>query len=70
VANLKGHSGSINSIKMSSDGSTAMSVGTDKYIRLWDVRTKSAISTLDGTAYTEMNEISFSSMPSLDSSGH
>lgn len=41
IANLKGHSGSIYSIKMSNDGSTAMSVGTDKFIRIWDVRMKS-----------------------------
>jgi WD40 repeat protein len=40
IANLKGHSGSIYSIKMSSDGSHAMSVGTDKFIRVWDVRMK------------------------------
>ena len=39
-ANLKGHSGSINSIKMSADGSYAMSVGTDRYIRIWDLRAK------------------------------
>lgn len=37
-ANLKGHSGSIYSIKMSNDGSYAMSVGTDKFIRIWDIR--------------------------------
>lgn len=48
VANLKGHSGSIYSIKMSSDGSFAMSVGTDKYIRIWDVRTKAAVCSIDG----------------------
>ncbi len=41
VSNLKGHEGSIYSIKMTSDGSFAMSVGTDKYIRIWDIRAKS-----------------------------
>lgn len=32
IANLKGHKGSIYSIKMSNDGSYAFSVGTDKFI--------------------------------------
>lgn len=41
IANLKGHSDSIYSIKMTNDGSFAMSVGTDKFIRLWDVRARS-----------------------------
>jgi hypothetical protein len=36
-----------------------MSVGTDKYIRLWDVRAKSAVCSIDGTAYGDMNEIAF-----------
>ncbi len=36
-----------------------MSVGTDKYIRLWDVRAKSAVCSIDGTAYSDMNEIAF-----------
>jgi WD40 repeat protein len=67
VANLKGHSGSIYSIKMASDGSAAMSVGTDKFIRLWDVRAKQSISSIDGTMYADMNEICFSSSPSLAS---
>jgi WD40 repeat protein len=63
IANLKGHNGSIYSIKMASDGSTAMSVGTDKYIRMWDVRAKSQIAAIDGTSFEEMNEICFSSSP-------
>ena len=66
VANLKGHSGSIYSIKMSNDGSYAMSVGTDKYIRLWDLRTKSSVCAIDGTSYADMNEICYSSSPSTE----
>ena len=65
VANLKGHSGSIYSIKMTPDGSFAMSVGTDKYIRIWDVRAKSHVCSIDGSAYGDMNEISFSPSPSI-----
>lgn len=40
-----------------------MSVGTDKFIRIWDVRMKSQISAIDGTQYSDMNEICFSSSP-------
>jgi hypothetical protein len=36
-----------------------MSVGTDKYIRLWDVRAKAAVCAIDGTSYSDMNEIAF-----------
>ena len=69
VANLKGHKGSIYSIKMSNDGSYAFSVGTDKYIHIWDVRQKAAAASIDGTMYSDMNDISFSTSPSLNSSG-
>jgi WD40 repeat protein len=67
VSNLKGHSGSIYSIKMTADGSFAMSVGTDKFIRIWDVRAKSHVAAIDGTAYAEMNEIAFYQHQVLDS---
>jgi WD40 repeat protein len=67
VANLKGHSGSIYSIKMSNDGSFAMSVGTDKYIRIWDVRSKTSVAAIDGTGHADMNEICYSSSPSVES---
>jgi WD40 repeat protein len=66
IANLKGHSGSIYSIKMTSDGSFAMSVGTDKYIRIWDVRAKAQVCSIDGTAYGDMNEIVFTNSPPAD----
>jgi WD40 repeat protein len=66
IANLKGHSGSIYSVKMSNDGSYAMSVGTDKFIRIWDIRAKSSVCAIDGTKYSDMNEICFSSSPSIE----
>jgi WD40 repeat protein len=65
-ANLKGHGESIYSIKMTNDGSYAMSVGKDKQIRIWDIRAKSSVCSIDGSAYAEMNEICFSPSPSLD----
>ena len=40
VANSKGHQGNIFSIKSSFDGSFAISVGTDKMIKIWDIRCK------------------------------
>lgn len=40
IANLKGHSGDIYSIKASYDGSFAVSVGKDKMIKIWDIRSK------------------------------
>lgn len=68
VSNLVGHQGSIYSIKMTSDGSYGMSVGTDKHIRLWDVRAKAQICAIDGSAYGDMNEIVFTpSAGALDS---
>ena len=63
VANLKGHEGNINSIKASLDGSFAISVGTDKKIKIWDIRTKSYVDSMDGSQFTEMNEISLSQQP-------
>ena len=54
---------------MSNDGSTAMSVGTDKFIRIWDVRMKSQVAAIDGTAFAEMNEICYSSSPLVNSNG-
>jgi WD40 repeat protein len=40
VANLQGHVGNIYSIKTSFDGSFAISVGTDKMIKIWDIRVR------------------------------
>ena len=57
VSSLKGHQGSIYSIKMTSDGAFAMSVGTDKYIRIWDVRAKSHVAAIDGTETTDLNKL-------------
>ena len=57
VANLKGHQGNVNSIKASSDGSFAVSVGTDKKIKIWDIRCKSCVDSMDGDQFSEMNEV-------------
>jgi WD40 repeat protein len=40
VANLQGHQGNIYSIKSSFDGSFAISVGTDKMVKIWDIRSR------------------------------
>jgi hypothetical protein len=51
---------------MTDDGSYAISVGTDKFIRIWDVRAKSHVDAIDGTAYGDMNEIAFYKNPALN----
>ena len=61
VANLQGHSGNIFSIKASQDGSFAISVGTDKTIKIWDIRCKKYVDQMDGQQFSEMNEICLSS---------
>lgn len=66
VANLRGHKGSVYSIKMSNDGAFAFSVGTDKFIQIWDVRQRTAVHAIDGSMYGDMNDISFSSPPPLE----
>jgi WD40 repeat protein len=48
VANLQGHQGNIYSIKSSYDGSFAISVGTDKTIKIWDIRCKKYVDQMDG----------------------
>mmetsp|Transcript_21393 Transcript_21393/g.20565 ORF Transcript_21393/g.20565 Transcript_21393/m.20565 type:complete len:88 (+) Transcript_21393:826-1089(+) len=43
ITNLKGHKGSIYSIKILPDGSSALSVGTDRFIHVWDLRTNQSV---------------------------
>ena len=61
IANLQGHQGNIYSIKSSFDGSFAVSVGTDKMIKIWDIRCKQYVDEMDGRQFSEMNEICLSS---------
>uniref|UniRef100_A0A7S3IKE1 Uncharacterized protein n=1 Tax=Strombidium inclinatum TaxID=197538 RepID=A0A7S3IKE1_9SPIT len=56
-ASLQGHESDIYSIKSSTDGSYAVSVGKDRTIKIWDIRCKSFIGEMDGSGYKEMNEI-------------
>lgn len=65
IANLKGHQGNIYSIKMAYDGSFAVSVGTDKMVKIWDVRCKKFVDEMDGSEFSEMNEICLSSQQSF-----
>ena len=57
VANLQGHQGNIYSIKASYDGTFAISVGTDKMIKIWDIRCKQYVDEMDGRSFSEMNEV-------------
>ena len=61
VANLQGHQGNIYSIKSSYDGSYAISVGTDKMVKIWDIRCKKYVDQMDGHQFSEMNEICLNS---------
>ena len=61
MANLIGHSGDIYSVKASYDGSFAVSVGVDKVVKLWDIRSKSLVGEIDGSHLSEMYEICLSS---------
>lgn len=51
---------------MSYDGSYAFSVGKDKHIMIWDVRAKAAVHSIDGSSYTDMNDICYSSSPNME----
>ena len=57
MANLVGHQGDIYSIKASYDGSFAVSVGVDRFVKLWDIRSKQLVGEIDGTHLSEMHEI-------------
>ena len=63
IANLQGHQGNIYSIKTSFDGSFAVSVGVDKLIKIWDIRCKKYVDEMNGSKFSEMNEICLSSSP-------
>ena len=38
-----------------------MSVGVDKLIKIWDIRCKKYVDQMDGTKFSEMNEVCLSS---------
>lgn len=52
---------------MSTDGSYAFSVGKDKFIHIWDVRSKQSVYSIDGTSYSDMNDICLTSSPAMQS---
>jgi hypothetical protein len=53
---------------MAQDGSFAVSVGTDKKILIFDVRTHKAVATMDATNMSEMYEIALSNQNNFDGS--
>jgi WD40 repeat protein len=64
IASLKGHNGDINSIKMATDGSFAISVGTDNRVLIFDIRASKAVGSMDARGMSEMHEVALSSQSS------
>jgi WD40 repeat protein/tRNA A-37 threonylcarbamoyl transferase component Bud32 len=52
VAELRGHRGNINSIKMTADGSRVMTKSADKTIRVWDAATGAELRCFEGPINT------------------
>ena len=46
---LEGHTGEVNSVALSADGSRVVSGSSDKTVRLWDTATGECLRTLGGT---------------------
>lgn len=67
ISNLKGHQGNINTIKMSQDGTLAASAGTDRTIKVWDVRKQTCITSFDAGKYSEINDICFKGVDEMRS---
>jgi WD40 repeat protein len=58
VQRLTGHVGAVYSIMAAGDGSFFASVGTDRKLRLWDLRTSRCTQLLNGEMLSEMNSVS------------
>ena len=56
---------------MAQDGTFAISVGTDKKILLFDIRSLKAVASMDATNFPEMHEIAlFNPQTSLEGASH
>jgi WD40 repeat protein len=58
ISLFEGHRDAIYSIKSFSEGQRFVSVGTDKTIRVWDIRTQKCAMMIDAGKYAPMNDIS------------
>jgi len=56
---LIGHTGAIYSIKIANEGALCASVGTDKNLRVWDLRINQPAFSINSSKYSEMNDLSF-----------
>ena len=58
VARLRGHTGGVYSLSFSPDGATLVSCSRDRTVRLWDVATRTSITTMEHTSV--VNSVLFS----------
>ncbi len=59
IADVEGHSGSVNSVVFSPDGATLASGSQDRTVKLWDVASREEITTLEGHSGS-VNSVVFS----------
>ena len=57
---LEGHTNAVYSIQVSSDNTFCVSVGMDKTLKVWDLRSAKRSLSIDTKAYSEMNYVSLS----------
>ena len=58
IHSLQEHKGAINSIAASGDGQMVSSVGTDRKIRIWDVKSSKCSFSMNAESFSDMNSVS------------
>jgi WD40 repeat protein len=55
VRHLRGHKGAVYSLAASGDGNYFVSVGTDRCLKIWDLRSSSPVNSLTDPSLQEMS---------------
>ena len=63
IRHYHGHLSGVFSLKLHPTLDLLVTGGRDAVARVWDIRTKSHVDSMDGSQFTEMNEISLSQQP-------